>query len=127
MLAPRLFLPIGTSNRLFLSLGFGLGLREHHHEVILASRPPVEWLESVLKNLGPRRRFSGRVSGERGARGVVGSGAEADVRAVGKSQLHHNLYPTTTKLPEAKPLAGGGTRMLPVPRGGAGGGECAFG
>jgi inner membrane protein len=41
VLPPRLFLPIGTPNRLFLALGFGLGLREHHHEVILASRPPV--------------------------------------------------------------------------------------
>jgi len=46
-LHPAFFLPNGTSNKLVLSLGFGPGLREHHHEVILAGRPPVEWFEIV--------------------------------------------------------------------------------
>jgi len=49
-LHPAFSLPHGTSNKLFLALGFGLGLREHRHEVILASRLPVEWFEIVAEN-----------------------------------------------------------------------------
>ena len=31
-------------------LGFGLGLRTAHYEIILADKPPVDWFEVVTEN-----------------------------------------------------------------------------